>query len=199
MVPTGLNRNGAVRMRPVLAICAAVGVLLVSATAAAQTGDADIQGRVKEGQNVSITDDQGREFNGRIGNITAKGLTILSRGARQDVPYGEIVRIDRPHDSLANGALIGLAVGAALGFGAIASEDNRSCDPGTFFSCSDPGTGGYVAGAAILGGLGSDVGVGVDALIHRDRNIYRRGGSPRVTLSPAFGRGVRGATVSVSW
>ena len=178
--------------------CHVVVVLLVSA-AAAQTGGSDIQGRVKEGQKVTITDDQGREFSGRIAGITAKALTMSSHGAPVDVPYGEIVRIDRPNDTLANGALIGLTVGAALGIAAVVSEENANCEAGFGFYCSSPSAAEYVAATAIMGGLGAALGVGIDALIHRERNICRRGGGPRIALAPALARGVRGATFSVSW
>ena len=58
---------------------------------------------MKDGQKVSITDDQGQEFNGRIGTVAADGLRMLVEGKRVDVAYDRIVRIDRPHDGLANG------------------------------------------------------------------------------------------------
>jgi hypothetical protein len=51
----------------------------------------------------------------------------------------------------------------------------------------------------VFGGLGTAVGVGIDALIHRDREIYRRGGGALATVGPVLGRGLRGAVVSVTW
>jgi hypothetical protein len=42
-------------------------------------------------------------------------------------------------------------------------------------------------------------GVAIDAMIHRDPAIYRRGAGVQATIRPAVGRGVRGAVVSVSW
>jgi hypothetical protein len=182
-----------------IAISSAIVVLMAPTTASAQTAADDIQKAVRAGQKVAITDDQGRESNGRIGTMTASGLTVVSRGATVALPYAEIVRIDRPHDTLANGALIGLSVGAGLGIAVLAADDHARCDPAVIFGCSNPSAGGYVAAAAILGGLGAAVGVGVDALIHRDRNIYRRAGGTHVGLSPAFGRGIGAATLSISW
>lgn len=172
--------------------------LLVSSAASAQTDAERIQASVKQGQNVSITDDHGREIKGEIRALGADALTMLVDGTTADVPYDRIVRIDRPNDGLANGALIGLGVGAALGLAAVASEDLDDCAPGAFF-CGDPGTGSYVAGTLLLGGLGTAVGVGIDALIRRDREIYRRGGGPTATVAPVVGRGVRGAVLSVTW
>jgi hypothetical protein len=51
---------------------------------------------------------------------------------------------------------------------------------------------------AVLGGLGAAIGVGIDALIHKDPTLFRRADS-HVMLAPAVGRGVRGVTVSVRW
>jgi hypothetical protein len=179
---------------------AGVALLLTPGHAAAQTEGGDIRARVKEGQKVSITDDQGRELNGRITTLAADTLTVTpDRAPRVMVPYTQIVRIDRPHDTLANGALIGFGTGAALGFAAIAADDARSCDPAAFFDCSDPSGAGYMVGTLLAGALGTAVGVGVDALIHRDRGIYRRGGTARVALSPVLARGTRSAVLSLSW
>jgi thiamine pyrophosphate-dependent acetolactate synthase large subunit-like protein len=114
-------------------------ILFASSPALAQTDTEKIRARVKHGQKVSITDDQGQEIKGRISTMTADGLTILVDGGSADVPYDRIVRIDRPNDSLANGALIGFGVGAALGLTAIAAEAHRDCDPLAWFGCSEPG------------------------------------------------------------
>jgi hypothetical protein len=186
----------------IIRACASVGValLLTSGQVSAQTEAEDIRARVKERQKVSITDDQGREFNGRITTITADTLTVTpDRAPRVVVPYAQIIRIDRPHDTLANGALIGFGIGAALGFGGMAAEDARSCNPAAFLDCSNPTGVGYIAGTLVVGALGTAVGVGVDALIHRDRGIYRRGGKAQVGLSPVLARGRRGAVLSMSW
>jgi hypothetical protein len=81
-------------------------ILLASSSASGQTDIEKIRARVKTGQKVSITDDEGQEVKGRISAMTADALTILGDGKSADVPYGRIVRIDRPNDSLANGALM---------------------------------------------------------------------------------------------
>jgi hypothetical protein len=173
-------------------------ILFASSPASAQTDTEKIRARVKHGQKVSITDDQGQEIKGRISTMTADGLTILVDGESADVPYDRIVRIDRPNDSLANGALIGLGVGAALGLAAVAADDQSQCPPGGLF-CGEPTARNYVAGTLLLGGLGTAVGVGIDALIHRDREIYRRGGGALATVAPVLGRGLCGTVVSVTW
>ena len=173
-------------------------VLFASSPCLAQTDAENIRTRVKDGQKVSVTDDSGPVFNGRIGAITGDGLSIHADRKSTDVRFDRIVRIDRPGDGLANGALIGFVAGAAVGLAAIAADDASNCNPVGDPYCGDPSAGGYVGGALIVGGLGTAVGVGIDALIHHKREIYRRGGT-HVTAAPAFGHGVRGGLVSVSW
>jgi hypothetical protein len=193
------------QMNPTLRACAFVGVvlLLTPGHASAQTEADDIRARVKERQKVSITDDQGREVNGRINTIAADALTITpDRAPYVVVPYARIVRIDRPHDTLANGALIGFGVGAALGFGLMVAEDLKSCEPDPeffFSSCSDATAVGYGASTLVGGALGTAVGVAFDAMIRRDRGIYRRGGMAQLGLAPVLARGRRGAVLAMSW
>ena len=178
------------------ATCALLGILMSSGTAWAQTDADAVRTRVKEGQKVWVTDDQGREFKGRIGGLTADSLGVIQGRDRTDVPYASIVKIDHPHDGLANGALIGLGVGAALGIAAIVDAESCGVDE---FLCGDPGAGSYFGGALLGGGLGAAIGVGIDALIRRKPAIYRRGGGTRMTLSPAVTRGTRGAVLAITW
>lgn len=171
-----------------------------AATQTAAPDDATvIRQRVKEGQRVRITDDQGRELKGRIGEFTANTVVLVTRDSqRTDVPYGTIVRIDRPHDGLGNGAGIGFMSGAILGLLAVISEEANDCEPGAFFSCGDPTAGAYAVVPLVFGGVGAGIGVGIDAMIRRDSTLFRRGDS-RVVVGPALGRGVRGVRLSVRW
>jgi hypothetical protein len=158
--------------------------------------DADaIRHRVKEGQRVRITDDQGREWQGRIEALAADNLVLLTKDRQpRDVPYAAIVRIDRPHDTLASGAMIGFLSGAALGlFVIVANEANHGC-----WGCFDPNAAVYVLVPAFVGGGGAGIGIAIDALVRRDPTLFRRGDS-RVTLAPTLGRGARGVSVSVRW
>jgi hypothetical protein len=158
-----------------------------------------IRQRVKEGQKVRVTDDQGREWQGRIDGFASDNLVLLTKDRQRcNVPYSGILRIDRPHDTLANGARIGFASGALLGLLAVISEANADCEPGAFFSCGDPTAAAYVLIPAIVGGAGAGIGIGIDALIRRDPTLFRRGDS-RVRLAPSLGRGARGLRLSVRW
>ena len=159
--------------------------------ASAQTDADEIRRRVKDGQTILIVDDQGLELRGRIVGLTADALMLRVGHDRTDVPYERIVRIDRPHDGKLDGTLIGLGVGAGLGLiAAAATDDSNWGSPSR----------GHVAlvGSLMFGGIGAAVGLGLDAAIRRETNIYRRPGAT-LSLSPTLGRSRRGVAIAVSW
>jgi hypothetical protein len=162
--------------------------------------DADaIRQRVKEGQKVRLTDDQGREWQGRIEALAPDNLVLLTKDRqRRDVPYAAILRIDRPHDTLANGALIGFVSGAIYGLLTVAAEENADCGSSGGFFCGNPTAAEYVVIPAMLGAMGAGIGVAIDAIVRRDSTLFRRGDS-RVMLAPSLGRGVRAVSLSVRW
>ena len=175
-------------------------LVFVSDAASAQTTADDIRGRVKEGQKVVITDAQGRELSGRVIQMTDSLLTVQQNDHTIDIPYPDIVAIDRPRDRLGNGALFGLAVGAAAGAalgtaGGSPESTSPFCGMGFLDDCGDDSAAASVITAGIAGML---IGAAVDALIRHDRQIYRRGGTG-VTVSPTFSRRGAGALVAVSW
>lgn len=161
---------------------------------AAQTADpshADaIRQRAKEGQKVRVTDDQGREWQGRIDRFAPDNLELLTNDRqRRDLPYSSILRIDRPRDTLANGAGIGFVSGAAFGLFVVVAVATDGWD----LTAAQ-----YVLLPAAYGGAGAGIGIAIDALVRRDPTLFRRGDS-RVTLAPTLGRGVRGVSLSVRW
>ena len=64
-------------------------ILFASSPAVAQTDTEKIQARVKQGQKVSITNDQGLEVEVRISAMTADGLTMLVDGRAPRFPTTE--------------------------------------------------------------------------------------------------------------
>ena len=163
--------------------------------AQAASPDADtIRRRVKDGQKIVVTDDQGRTLSGRIGELSPDALMLLVGRDTTKVPYDRIVSIDRPRDRLWDGALVGLVVGAGIGLaGAVAAASD---DPN--WGSPSPAHVALVA-PPMLGGIGAAIGVGVDAAIRRDSNLYRRTGSTRISLSPALGPRHRSVAISVRW
>lgn len=90
-------------------------------------------------------------------------------------------------DSLLNGTLIGLAVGAACGIAFTYAIRDSDLDAGS-----------YAYGALIFGGIGAGVGLGIDALLDRTPSVAVR--SPRrVALSPRVSRKAAGIRVIMRW
>jgi hypothetical protein len=162
--------------------------------ASVQAEASDIRRVVKNEKNVFIVDDQGRKLKGSIGELKADGLVLHVGRDRTDVPYDRIVRIDRRRDGVLNGALIGFGAGAGLGLlGALAASTDDSG-----WGSPNPADVARIA-PMILGGIGAGIGLGVDALMGRETNLYRREGATHISLSPALGRGRRGVAISVAW
>ena len=161
--------------------------------AQAASPDADkIRRRVKDGQKIVVTDDQGRTLSGRIGELRPDALMLLVGRDTTKVPYDRIVSIDRPGDRLWDGALVGLVVGAGTGLAVAAASDDSG------WGSPDPAFVALVL-TPMLGGIGAAIGVGVDAAIRRDSNLYRRTGPNRISLSPALGPRHRSVAISVWW
>ena len=117
-----------------------------------------IRQSVKQGHTVIVTDDQGRLFTGRVESVAGSRLTLAARGRYTDVPYGEIVRIQRRGDSVIDGALIGFTGGAAIAYAHWRSRDTHGgCTPTEWFcsNWSGPDVGGFVA--LIGGAIGTAV------------------------------------------
>ena len=119
---------------------------------------------VETGDRIRVVDTTGQDIRGTIAAIGAASLTLESGGTRRDLAERDIATIhQRRPDSLANGALWGLAAGAGLGlYGGIALS-------------------GIGSSAAIIpiftllyGGIGAGIGTGLDALLSAERVIYAR-------------------------
>jgi hypothetical protein len=177
-----------VRVQFALALC------LVSSPALAQSQTSLLGEIVRHGQTVEVIDDQGRETRGKVGMVSMGILRIVRNGTTSEIPFEHITQITRSADSLANGAWIGFASGAAVGL--FGSTAGTSCDYESF--CFDGPR--YVIGSTLIfGAIGTGIGVGVDALIKHNRIIYRRDAGTQTRVAPVLGPGVNGAMVSVSW
>lgn len=181
-------------MRPALTRSAALllGIAVMPAVASAQgiakTLD-ELRLLTRVGETVTVTDTAGREAGGRITSLSADAIVLRVNGQPREWKEGDIATIrQRKSDSLGNGALWGLGIGAGLAAVAIASSDLESGDEGW-----------VVLGMAVYGGIGAAIGVGVDALITRPHVIYEKPGTAtaRWRVAPIVSRTRQGARLMV--
>lgn len=146
---------------------------------------------VREGDRVRVLDAQGHETRGRILSIAPDVLTLRVSTERREWRASDVSQVwMRYRDSLGNGALWGLGVGAVIGgasFTALADRRDQAQ--------------AAAIGALFYGGIGAGIGVGVDALIAREKVILERRGKPTsaARLVPLMAPRVRGAVVLVSF
>ena len=162
-------------------------VVLTSAVADAQelAGTFDqLRVLVKPGDTLTITDSSGQRVRGKLADLSASSLVLEAAGTRrlfQDAEVGTIEK--RGSDSLKNGALIGLSVGAGFGplIGATTGEWGLAA-----------------VGALIYGGIGAGIGVGFDAMVEGPRTIYAASRLKQSTLriAPILNRSQKGVLVS---
>ena len=148
---------------------------------------------VKPGDKISVVDGSGREAAGRIGQLSRDTLILFTEAGPRQFGEVEVATIrQRRGDSLQNGAVIGAVAGAAYFATAIALL--RDGDGGGVI------VGAAVAGGVLYAGMGAAAGVGIDALITRRQVIYQKAaGEKRISVSPLFSRGRRGAAVTVTF
>lgn len=164
---------------------------LAATPALAQTAAPDVARLVRLGQTIDIIDDQGRETHGKVKVLSLGSIGLVRGGVVTQIPVERITQITRPKDGLANGALIGFGVGAGLGLlGSVGSSDDCGVCPQPAF---------VITSTLVMGAIGTAIGVGVDALIHHRRLIYRRDARPQARVAPLVGSGVRGGVISISW
>ena len=181
---------------------------LTPLTASAQTvatSFQDLQNLVKPGDTIDVTSSSGKRIKGRLGELSASDLELLTRKAGADgrdasvskIHFSEsdVVTVSIAHrDSLWNGALIGFSPGAIVG--TLILFIGGGCDCYTLESRA-PLALGVVAFA---GGIGAGIGVAVDALMYERPIVYYRAPerrASRVQISPLATKSAGGVQMSV--
>jgi hypothetical protein len=151
--------------------------------------------RLKVGDKVYVTDAQGREREGEIVELSVSSLTLDTDGAKKlAVSYVRLVQ-ERQHDSLKNGALIGLGVGAGLAGGLIVAVcSGDECEVGADW---------VLLAVGAYAGIGAAIGTGIDALVPgKKRVVYRApagGPSARLMLVPVLTPRTKGFALSLTF
>jgi hypothetical protein len=137
---------------------------------------------VDRGDKVRVTPTSGKPFSGRITGLSASELTVRVGDELRVLKETDVSTIrHRRQDSLRNGALWGLGAGATAGV----------------VACGRCHIGPGLAVAALYGGIGAGIGVGIDALIEGDVTVFEGLGKSRVVLRPQLTPSHKGATVSI--
>ena len=140
---------------------------------------------VDRGDKVRVTPSSGKPFSGRIMGLSASELTLRVGDQLRVLKEPDVSTIrHRRQDSLRNGALWGLGAGATAGM----------------VACGRCHIGPGLGVAALYGGLGAGIGVGIDALIEGNVTVFEgRRTKGRIVLRPQLTPSHKGATVSVQW
>ena len=144
---------------------------------------------VRQGDTVSVVNAAGRTITGKIEDLSTTSLMLMVDSQRQDLHESNVQAVLRhQRDSLANGALWGVAIGGGLGLITASVLGDR-----LYWS-----TGAWMA---INGGIGASVGVAVDALITRAQVIYERrpGLGASLHMSPLVGSAEVGMLLSLTF
>ena len=78
---------------------------------------------IRPGQRVALTNTSGVELQGKVAQISDRGMTLMMRGGPITIDERELVQVQRVGDPLWNGALIGLGAGFGAGLLSMARCD----------------------------------------------------------------------------
>ncbi len=163
--------------------------LLSAQAATAQPAQPQLADFVEAGVTVSIVDDRGAEFDGRVESVSNQAVRLAMKKGTREIPLEQIVRIERP-DGIKNGALAGLGVGMTLGglSGVVAAAGSGSRNTG------------FVVASILSNGLVcAGIGALIDAASDGRQTLYERGRHKQTRVTPIVDRGTRALAISLSW
>jgi hypothetical protein len=140
--------------------------LVAIADVSAQTTPArsDSFGGLAGGRTLSVIDESGFEWTGRLLLFTPDTLTLDVNGGEVLLDRKNVQAVYERGNSAKKGFLIGLASGPALALAAVAT--------------GDPSPDGELAvGAVVVSALGAAIGAAVDAMIPGKRLVYAKEGA----------------------
>ena len=143
----------------------------------------ELRPMLRNGQTIVVTDTTGQRITGKVRDVSTSPPSLVIAVPAPRTFRAESIAEIRTTDRVINGALIGAGVGTGL------AVWDYLIDP------SEPGNGAIFAVAI---GLGTAIGAGIDALIDRQRVLYRSGTQKgSLTIAPIAGRARRGIQVAV--
>ena len=152
-------------------------LLVLAGPAFAQDPKANGSSATIQGGTYRIRLTTGEEISGRLLKLGPDVLQILVKGQYQEMPFDQVLQVDRKGDSLKNGAIIGAVV--------LGAWCTVICGQGLDDASQLP------LAVAVNAGLGSLIGAGIDAWSKHWTTIYRKPSAAAAAL--------KGARVVVSY
>lgn len=184
--------NAWVMIRVSMAAFIAAACLVAASPAQAQSASADsssdmtaLAKKLKAGEQVVVTTQDGAEVQGRFADASATGLSLQSNGARQQLPAGQVRRVQVRRNGILLGAVIGAGAGAALGLALMSAAQNEGGNEATAF--------------ALPLAAGAGAGIAIDALLVKPRTVFERQPAVRTTLLPLVSPNMIGARAGISF
>lgn len=153
-----------------------------------------LQPLVERGETLTVIDESGRTLRGSLIELSGSALTLEVDGRRVELSQHAVRRVSqRRQDSLKNGTIAGLAVGLAAGAASLVILSQGGFhDPGEETSAE-----GIAAVLGLGGGVGTAVGLAIDAAVRTDRVVYSRPPTTALRVSPVVT--ARRRAVVVTW
>jgi hypothetical protein len=173
-----------------------VGVLVLTLAHAARAQEIasnfdQLRVLVKPGDILTLTDDAGNEFKGRLLELSSSSLAVLTGKQRRELTVDEIQQITRPqHGDAGTGAKWGAAAGAGFGMLMISTQ----FPSGRCYDCA-----GYLVGSGLMfGGIGAGLGAAFAASATHQQLVFNKAGTPmKLTVSPLVSRERQGVLMSL--
>jgi len=155
-----------------------------AATGPLQAQDPDafarLQTSLKQNDQITVTTDDGKKTKGRLLEVSPEHIVLSLKSGPLNIAAPRILKVQRKHNGVLLGAIIGAGAGIplAIGFASYANNEGASS-----------------AWAAVPILVGAGIGTAIDAALPSNRTVYQRN-TTGITLSPVVDRNRSGARVA---
>jgi hypothetical protein len=151
--------------------------------------------KLKEGEKIEVTEDNGTKYKARFNALSGDTLVITANGAPRDLTESQVreIRHRRP-DKWWNGMLIGMGAGIGAGIVGVAT----TCSPNDS-ECEAIATAVLVPAFA---GIGMGAGAAIDFAIKKHETVFARSGvaaKGSVRISPILNKKTAGVSVALQF
>ena len=164
-------------------------LLFGSLPATAQQSDPNftrLRTSLKVTDKLTVTRSDGSKAEGRLLEISADRIVLQEKGGPQNIAATEITTVQRRHNGVLLGFIVGAGAGAALAFWvrAVYSEDRGGHNKSTDF---------------VLVPVGAGIGTAIDFMISSNRTVYDRNSKKGITASPILDRERKGVKLALNF